>query len=211
MAYGNDARYDRGMMHEGNRSGRRPNRDDWTTDDLGYGEGGYGSRYSRGGAPYGEYPVGLYSGYVPFGPEDRYRSTDDYARSSRGYDRGYDRRGDRDMWDRAGDEIASWFGDEDAERRREMDARNEESHRGRGPKGYLRSDGRINEDVHDRLTDHPRLDASDISVTVEDGEVTLSGFVRRRGDKRIAEDCAESVMGVKNVQNNLRVKEQETM
>ncbi len=91
----------------------------------------------------------------------------------------YGRGEDRDMWDRAGDEIASWFGDEDAERRRDMDARRDESHRGRGPKGYLRSDSRINEDVHDRLTDHPRLDASDISVSVENGEVTLSGFVRR--------------------------------
>lgn len=205
MAYGNYGRNERDMMNDGRRSPRRPNRDDWTTDDLGYGEEGYGARYSRGGAPEGEYPVGLYSGYVPFGPSDRYRSSGGQERSYRG---DYDRRDDRGMWDRASDEVASWFGDEDAERRRDMDARRDESHRGRGPKGYLRSDSRINEDVHDRLTDHPRLDASDISVTVQDGEVTLTGFVRRRGDKRVAEDCAESVTGVKNVQNNLRVKEQ---
>lgn len=208
MAYGNYGHSERDMMNDGRRSARRPNRDDWTTDDLGYGEEGYGSRYRRGGAPFGEYPLGLYSGYMPFGASDRYRSYDD---RNHYYRDDYDRHGDRDMWDRAGDEIASWFGDEDAERRREMDARRDESHRGRGPKGYLRSDSRINEDVHDRLTDHPRLDASDVSVTVQDGEVTLSGFVRRRGDKRIAEDCAESVTGVKNVQNNLRVKEQDTM
>lgn len=208
MAYGNYGRSERDMTQDGRRSARRPNRDDWTTDDLGYGEEGYGARHSRGGAPYGEYPVGLYSGYVPFGPSDRYRSADDYDRSQRS---DHDRRGGRDLWDRAGDEIASWFGDEEAERRREMDARRDESHRGRGPKGYLRSDSRINEDVHDRLTDHPRLDASDISVTVQDGEVTLAGFVRRRGDKRVAEDCADAVTGVKNVQNNLRVKEQENI
>ncbi|SOC81891.1 Osmotically-inducible protein OsmY, contains BON domain [Ensifer adhaerens] len=203
MASGDYGRYDREMMNDRNRSYRRPNRDDWTTDDLGYGEEGY--RYGRGSAPNGAYPYGLYSAYMPFGTDERHRSSRDYDRFH-GDDR---RRGERDMWDRAGDEIASWFGDEDAERRREMDARRDESLRGRGPKGYLRSDSRINEDVHDRLTDHPRLDASDVTVTVQDGEVTLNGFVRRRGDKRVAEDCAETVTGVKNVQNNLRVKDQD--
>jgi hypothetical protein len=34
--------------------------------------------------------------------------------------------------------------------------------------------------------------------------VTLSGKVFDRTDKRLAEDVAESVTGVKNVQNNLR-------
>ncbi len=198
MAYENYGRYERETMNDRGRSNRRPNRDDWTTDDLGYGEDGYGSRYGRGGPS-------VYQGYMPFDPSDRYGSPRDADRYRGSYGRGED----RDMWDRAGDEIASWFGDEDAERRRDMDARRDESHRGRGPKGYLRSDSRINEDVHDRLTDHPRLDASDISVSVENGEVTLSGFVRRRGDKRIAEDCAESVTGVKNVQNNLRVQERQ--
>jgi osmotically-inducible protein OsmY len=82
-------------------------------------------------------------------------------------------------------------------------------HRGRGPKGYKRSDGRIEEDVNDRLTDDPYLDASDIEVSVKDGEVTLSGLVGRREDKRRAEDLAELVSGVGNVQNNLRVKPRE--
>lgn len=39
-------------------------------------------------------------------------------------------------------------------------------HRGLGPQGYKRSDQRISEDVHDRLTDDDHLDASAISVTV---------------------------------------------
>jgi hypothetical protein len=39
------------------------------------------------------------------------------------YDRG---RGERGFWDRAGDEVASWFGDEEAERRRREDARRDE-------------------------------------------------------------------------------------
>ena len=42
-----------------------------------------------------------------------------------GEDRGRDRfgRDDRGFFERAGDEVASWFGDEDAERRRRMDSR----------------------------------------------------------------------------------------
>lgn len=112
---------------------------------------------------------------------------------------------ERDLLDRAGDEVMSWFGDDGAERRRELDHRHG-PHRGRGPKGYSRSDARINEDVHDRLSDAPWLDASDIEVVVEKGEVTLGGHVESRADKRLAEDIAESVSGVQHCQNNLRVR-----
>ncbi len=80
------------------------------------------------------------------------------------------------------------------------------SFRGRGPKGYTRSDERIREDVNDRLTDEDSIDASEIEVTVESGEVTLSGSVPDREMKRRVEDLVESLSGVKNVQNNLRVK-----
>lgn len=45
----------------------------------------------------------------------------DYGRQPQGYD--YDERG---FFSRAGDEVRSWFGDEDAEHRREMDARYDE-------------------------------------------------------------------------------------
>jgi len=80
-------------------------------------------------------------------------------------------------------------------------------HRGRGPKGYRRSDERIREDVCDRLSDDASVDASEIEVRVNNCEVTLSGTVESREQKRRAEDCAEAVSGVKNVQNNLRVSE----
>lgn len=80
-------------------------------------------------------------------------------------------------------------------------------YRGVGPRGYTRSDERIREDVCDRLTDDETLNAGDIGVTVRDGEVALDGTVASRGDKRHAEDLADSVAGVKNVQNSLRVKE----
>lgn len=79
-------------------------------------------------------------------------------------------------------------------------------HRGRGPKNYTRSDERIREDVCDRLCDDPTIDASDIEVKVAGGEVTLTGQVASRDERRRAEDCAEAISGIKHVQNNLRVK-----
>ena len=82
-------------------------------------------------------------------------------------------------------------------------------HRGRGPKNYTRSDERIREDVNDRLSDDPWLDATEIEVQVSKCEVTLTGSVDSRDDKRRAEDIAEQVSGVKNVQNNLRVQPQQ--
>jgi osmotically-inducible protein OsmY len=80
-----------------------------------------------------------------------------------------------------------------------------ESFAGRGPKGYRRSDERIREDVCDRLTEDGRVDATDVEVLVNSGEVTLSGAVTSRGQKRYAEDIVEDVTGVREVHNNLRV------
>ncbi len=83
-------------------------------------------------------------------------------------------------------------------------------HSGRGPRNYQRSDDRIREDVNERLTDDPMIDASEIEVTVQNREVTLSGTVRDRNERRRAEDLAESISGVNHVQNNLRVGQQQT-
>jgi len=77
-------------------------------------------------------------------------------------------------------------------------------HRGKGPKGYKRSDDRIREDVCDRLSDDDELDASEITVTVKGGEVTLEGTVEDRRAKQRAEDLAEFVSGVRDVDNKLR-------
>jgi hypothetical protein len=79
------------------------------------------------------------------------------------------------------------------------------SYRGRGPKGYQRSDDRIREDVCERLELDHYIDASDVEVQVSGATVTLTGNVDSRGAKRRAEDIAESVGGVRDVQNNLRV------
>jgi hypothetical protein len=80
------------------------------------------------------------------------------------------------------------------------------SFRGRGPKNYRRSDDRILEDVCEALQEDVYVDASDIEVRVHDGEVTLSGTVETRFAKRQAEDIAESVAGVRHLQNDIRIR-----
>jgi hypothetical protein len=77
---------------------------------------------------------------------------------------------------------------------------------GRGPKGYQRSDERVRDDVCDRLMADPEIDAAELSVSVANGEVTLEGSVPERSMKRAAEDCAESISGVRQVHNRLRVE-----
>ena len=76
---------------------------------------------------------------------------------------------------------------------------------GRGPKNWTRSDARIHDDVCERLAHHRDVDASDIEVKVEGGEVTLSGGVASRFMKYAAEDAAAEVMGVHDVHNRLRI------
>ena len=77
---------------------------------------------------------------------------------------------------------------------------------GKGPKGYKRSDERIKEDVCEALARHPRVDASDIEVKVEDTIVTLSGTVDSREVRRAAEMAIENLSGVEDVRNDLKVK-----
>lgn len=76
----------------------------------------------------------------------------------------------------------------------------------RGPRGYRRSSERIREDVCEAMTEHPMLDCSEIEVAVEDGEVILSGTVRERRLKRLAEDIAADVRGVADVLNQIRIR-----
>lgn len=120
----------------------------------------------------------------------RGRDYDDYARrgidASTGFD--YPREGPQG------------YRDLEADR-----GRPRQSHRGKGPKNYQRSDERIREEVCERLTMDHDVDASDVEVTIAESRVTLSGTVPDRHSKRLAEDIAESVVGVKDVDNQLRV------
>jgi osmotically-inducible protein OsmY len=180
---------------------------------YGYGRGGqYGEPSRRGyrgrqyGEPYGAYDYGrseygerTREPYYQRGYEGEYREP--YYRG--GYGRGREERG---FFERAGDEVRSWFGDEDAERRRRTDEMRKGTYAGRGPRGYRRSDERIREDVNDNLTDDWYVDASDVEVTVNNGLVTITGRVDSRDQKRRAEDIAECVSGVTDVSNQLRVE-----
>ncbi|HEU4600597.1 MAG TPA: BON domain-containing protein [Steroidobacteraceae bacterium] len=79
------------------------------------------------------------------------------------------------------------------------------SHRGRGPKGYARSDERLREMICERLTDDPRIDASEIDVEVHEQTVKLTGSVPNRQTKYEVEDLVEHC-GAKDIDNQLRVQ-----
>ena len=73
--------------------------------------------------------------------------------------------------------------------------RESSTHRGRGPRDYKRSDERIREDVCDRLTEDHDIDASEITVKVEGGEVTLEGTVEDRRLKWMAGGAGQQLLG----------------
>ncbi len=99
---------------------------------------------------------------------------------------------------------------EDIEELRREARENEWRYRGPftgvGPRNYTRSDEHILSDVYDRLTMHGRVDARNIDIGVENGEVTLSGTVADRWMKRMAEDAAWTVPGVWDVHNRLHLE-----
>jgi osmotically-inducible protein OsmY len=80
-----------------------------------------------------------------------------------------------------------------------------QSFRGRGPRGYQRTDDRVREIICEMLTEDPAIDASDIAVVVTSSVVTLDGTVIDRWTKYQVEELTESVSGVKEVRNQLRI------
>ena len=76
--------------------------------------------------------------------------------------------------------------------------------RSRGPRGYKRSDERIRDDIHDRLMRNSGVDASEVDVKVQNGEVTLTGTCQHRDDKRRIEDIVDDVLGVTEIHNQIR-------
>ena len=142
----------------------------------------------------------------------------DYERGYGGGYEGRDRGGDfedrareaGDFFRRAGRRVSNWFSDVAGEgaydRNYGEDRESFRGARGRGPKGYQRSDERISDEVHQRLTDDHYVDASEINVAVSNGDVTLTGTVESREAKHRAERIVEDLSGVKHVQNNIRVQ-----
>jgi osmotically-inducible protein OsmY len=70
----------------------------------------------------------------------------------------------------------------------------------------MRSDSEIERDVKDELEWDPDLDATDIAVSVKQGVVSLTGFVKSYTDKYEAEAAAKRVAGVAGVANDLEVR-----
>ena len=110
-----DYRRDRPSNYGGRE---RYGRDYGGRDYYGGAEQGYGRQRSRGSEPFrGSY---AHDGH-------RFTEVDRDRDQGRGYGRqpeGYDYQ-DRGFFARAGDEVRSWFGDDEAERRREYDMRND--------------------------------------------------------------------------------------
>jgi osmotically-inducible protein OsmY len=70
----------------------------------------------------------------------------------------------------------------------------------------MRSDNDIRRDVEGELRWDPDIDATDIAVTVNNGVVTLAGFVRSFMQKYQAEADAKRVAGVVAVANDIEIR-----
>ena len=70
----------------------------------------------------------------------------------------------------------------------------------------MRSDSDIKRDVEDELRWDPDIDSTDIGVSVHNGVVTLSGFVRSYAQRTEAERGAKRVAGVVGVANDIEVR-----
>jgi BON domain len=205
--------------------------DDWDDRRTGHpygGEGTYGgmARGEHQGNTFGREPYGGQPGnqrsYGGFG----YQGNQGFSHGSRGYfDEGRSRRdyepgtqgwsepwrGRADPWQSRSDErdprgmytSGTYTGAQESGQRWDEPQRG--NYVGKGPRGYRRSDQRVQEDVSDALTRDPHVDASEVEVRVSNGEVTLVGTVADRHQKRTAESCVERVEGVTDVHNQIRV------
>ena len=184
--------YGRGSGGYGSGGGR----DDWDYAGEGHGHGGRNAGGRRGGGRglTGDLAFESGGGYGGGGNASAYS-----GESSYGGQAGY---GGSTMRGAYG---GGWYGRPESRGETGDAGTQMPSYAGRGPKGYRRSDERILEEVCEVLTRHPGIDASDVEVRVENGEVTLSGTVGDRRAKRLAEDLAEDCAGVADVHNQLRV------
>lgn len=76
---------------------------------------------------------------------------------------------------------------------------------GKGPKDWKLSDERLKERVCEVLYHSHDVDPSEMEVKVEDGVVYLSGKIRSKGMKNVAEDLVASIPGVEDVFTRLKI------
>jgi osmotically-inducible protein OsmY len=70
----------------------------------------------------------------------------------------------------------------------------------------MRTDSEIKKDVEDEMRWDPDIDATDIAVSVHNGVVTVTGFVRSYMQKTQAERDAQRVAGTLGLANDIEVR-----
>lgn len=80
------------------------------------------------------------------------------------------------------------------------------SHFEKGPRGYLRDDHALLEDVSETLRLNSSIDPTEISVEVLKGIVYLKGFVSNLEMKKLVHSSVENISGVLEVKNLLTFK-----
>jgi osmotically-inducible protein OsmY len=76
----------------------------------------------------------------------------------------------------------------------------------RGPRGWVRSDERILDELCERIV-RAGIDASELVVEVERGDVSIEGELGTREERRWVVDLAERILGVTGVYADVRVRE----
>lgn len=71
---------------------------------------------------------------------------------------------------------------------------------------YQRSDDGLKEMLMERLQEDPDIDDSDVTIIVQGGVITLEGTVDSPRTRSTIESVADQ-LGIRSVQNNLRVQE----
>lgn len=84
-------------------------------------------------------------------------------------------------------------------------------HRGKGPKNFTRSDERLKEHVNELLMEHDEIDATHVDVDVKNGEVTVTGTVQARQQRRAIEDLIEGMVGVKDVHISIKIADRDQL
>jgi osmotically-inducible protein OsmY len=74
----------------------------------------------------------------------------------------------------------------------------------RGPRGWIRSDERILDELCERIV-RAGVDASELEVAVERGEVRLHGHLETEAERRLVMDLAEDVPGVRAIDADIVV------
>src|SRR5438874_4013119 len=197
----------------------------------GYQPFGYEDRYGRFGMRYAYEPFGFGYPFEPFGLEYR---AERFGYGDEANRREHTWRGGVLGWLGAGiragagwfgirlQQWGSWFGgrvsggtaeigravrgrgERVASALEDQDERAAATVRRNLPPRYRRPDERILDDVWHRIS-LAALDPQDVEIEVNGGVVTLSGRVSTRVEKRVIEDIADSVFGVREVHNHLRL------